>query len=310
MTRSNLWLLISLALLSSCAAVFPGHPDSDARAGQEVSLKFAGGSGGRTFKLGSRSGPGELAVGAGGAAAAVGFLVDFVGRELDKEAQRYEASFGATTCLVARGGSWASESEIDAVAVGLPGDAQLHECGTLTLERKVEGGCAERFSFCLRGDPNVVGAFQVVLQEVCLQRVRAKVFDGSWKRGLLTRLLLYGFLADLGAILHNGYGDEAIDLNVSLVVEADVVTQGKVLEKRRIASLEWVLQDVPFGAGSCPRTFGQDGGWITLPAVASGVPLSITVTVEEADEFGPLVAKASQILKKNREKIVDLAKPK
>jgi hypothetical protein len=309
-TRSNLWLLMSLALLSSCALVFPGHPDSNARAGEEVSLKFAGGSGRRIFSRADNDQGRMDVASAGAAAAAVGFLVDFVGRELDKEAQKYEASFGATTCLVACGGSWGSDKEIYAVALGVPGEVLFHDCGTLTLERRVAGDSAATFSFCLKGDPNVVGAFQVVLRKVHLQRVRAKVFDGSWRRGWLTRVLLYGFLADLGAILHNGYGDDAIDLNVSLVVEADVVTQGRLLEKRRIASLEWVLQDVPFGAGSCPRDVDQDGGWITLPATAAGLPLSITVTVEEADEFGPLVAKASQILKKNREKIVDLTKPK
>lgn len=310
MTRSNVWLWISLSLLCSCAAVFPGHPDSDARAGEEVSLEFAGGSGSRTFHLGKAGGIEAWGVGAGEAAAAVGFLVDFVGRELDKEAQKYEASFGATTCLVARAGSWGSEKKIDAVALGVPGDVRFHDCGTLTLERRVAGGSAATFSFCLQGDPNVVGAFQVVLRKVHLQRVRAKVFDGSWRRGWHTRLMLYGFLADLGAILQNGYGDDAIDLNVSMVVEADVVAEGNVLEKRKIASLEWVLQDLPFGRGTQPRIVEQDGGWITLPAAAAGVPLSITVTVEEADEFGPLVAKASQILKKNREKIVDLTKPK
>lgn len=293
--------------LSACSLVFPAHPDSDSRNEEKVSLTYTP-SDQRLEQPANIASEGTL-----GAESIIplvaGYAIDFLGAELEKEKDRYEASFGASICLVATEGKVDDKRATGLGSSGRPEDSS--KVGRLVLERLVGTESAARFEFVFDNQATAGGAFRVTLDKLQLKRTRAKVLDGSWSRGWYTRLLLYGFLADVGALLRDSYGDEALDINISMVVEVDVLPdKGGAIEKRRIGSLEWVLQNQPFGSTTAERLIKSDGGWLALPSSAKGTPITITVTVEEADEFGALVGKASQILKKNREKIVQQTRPK
>jgi len=277
--------------------MFPAHADSSIRDHESVTLEFSPGPHPATVPLVPALAP--------IIPAAVGYAIDHVASALDNEAGLYTASYGATIALVSR--------VVDGKRVLVdPGTKQYSSTANLTLKRAtgINNNESSAFVFTMDGAGGA-GAVRVTLDSIALWRVRAKVYDGSWSSGWYTRIpFLFGFATDLMALLgSDGYGDNAIDINVTMAVDADTVSKDSAaVTKQRIANLEWVMQNQQFGHDTAVVSKNAVGGWI--PSIPEGSTLSITVTVVESDDFGKFVGKASEVLKKNRDKLVDMTQPK
>jgi len=121
-------------------------------------------------------------------------------------------------------------------------------------------------------------AFRVVLDRITMDDCRAKVADASWRNWWSRIPLGYGFVFDVMELFGDGYGDDALDMQVDVAFTATWSDASGESHTAPLAVMGWTVLDVPLHAG--PLELGQAGGWLPI------VPPSASLGSADGAEFG------------------------
>jgi len=297
--RPQLIVYLSLVVvpLSGCKVFLPAHPKSHFDDEVEVTLEVS-----ENTNLAKAPEIVPMSGAAAAAATAAGVLIDLADKALEAEAKEYTASYTAKAS-----GEFYHDYK---VVGGAPSSLRVRP-HMLMLRRTAEGSTASEFDFELR--PSSAGdAFRLYLNGMQIHKSMAKVFDTRW----WNRAMLYGLLLPL----FTDTGDGEIDVVIQVKFEATWTDKNSLSHRATLADLEWKIGDYSLDenkrienkpADHDRPVFSSD--WIPAPPLSvstNGVPIgrgnyTVTITVTETDDFGEYVQKASEELRKNKDKITE-----
>lgn len=286
---------LSCSALVGCSAIFPAHPASEFKDGEETKLTLLEcPEEGRITRFPAAALAPLIPV-------VAGFAIDKAADALETEAERYSASYSAKASGELY---WHTPHK-----AGNAWSADIKLCG-FQLVRTVGDEPASRFVFDVV--PAAAGdAFEVTLAEYEIQKAKAKVFDARASSHPVSRVLLVGFFHDLGNLFgFSDYGDASLDANLKVEIEAVWVDNKGKYHTETISTLNRTITDINLDEPMAGT--GESWGWLPPVPVSylNGSPwgrgnFNLRVTVVEADDFGELVAKAAEKLRDNKEVIVE-----